>query len=785
MVFNRDTSLPRPSIPVALQCGVLLWVGCLVGGALGLSLAAAAGLLVFYGIVALITARVCFRHRRALVSLNLVVLFFVLGIVLTSVAIQGLHHKREAILEIEQRPCMVRIVDDPSKGSFGYSATAIVWNPGGGLVGRLFGSCKVTLNYSENEFSYGDEFSADARFSSFRDEDLARFDKKGIAARCSVSNVRRVESSGLGFLADVRRNFAASVNERFSFDGANQDAVALVQALVVGDRRALFEGDLCGNVKVAGLAHLVAVSGAHLVIVMGLVSSLVRALRIPRSTSFFLQVGFLLLYLIMVGLPVSCIRAAFMVLVGLLSIAPGKRSYALSSLGVTVLIMLMLDPYAAFSISFGLSALSTLGIVLFSQRFASWAPNAGQRFSVLVVEPFAMTCAALLLTFPLSISCFSQFSLVSPLSNILAVPLVTVACSAGVVAFALQPFAPLFDILIYCSYFFSMLFAAVVGFLASLPFPSVPVDAPLAPLSLIAVLLCVSLWVAWPKKPPLKSMCCVLSLALAFFAITQATEREKTSITMLDVGQGDSFLLKSKGTNVLIDTGNDAKKLYAGLARRGVTHLDGIVVSHADDDHCGCLKDMCGVVSVDAVYVAKGMEDVGTPKASSLIADSEKLAGENGVCELSVGEVMNVGAIALQVISPASLTDEGENADSLCLLASSDLDGNGKPEWRALFAGDAESEVLDALLGKGLLKNVDILKVSHHGAKASLDEELVGALQPKIALISVGERNRYGHPAPNTLSLLESCNAEVFRSDVQGDVVCNLTQDAISIQAMK
>lgn len=785
MVFNRDTSLPRPSIPVALQCGALLWVGCLVGGALGLSLAAAAGLLVFYGIVALITARVCFRHRRAIVSLNLVVLFFVLGIVLTSVAIQGLHHKRDAILEIEQRPCMVRIVDDPSKGSFGYSATAIVWNPGDGLVGRLFGSCKVTLNYSENEFSYGDEFLADARFSSFRDEDLARFDKKGIAARCSVPNVRRVESSGLGFLADVRRSFAASVNERFSFDGANQDAVALVQALVVGDRRALFEGDLYGNVKVAGLAHLVAVSGAHLVIVMGLVSSLVRALRIPRSTSFFLQVGFLLLYLIMVGLPVSCIRAAFMVLVGLLSIAPGKRSYALSSLGVTVLIMLMLDPYAAFSISFGLSALSTLGIVLFSQRFASWAPNAGRRFSALVVEPFAMTCAALLLTFPLSISCFSQFSLVSPLSNILAVPLVTVACSAGVVAFALQPFAPLFDILIYCSYLFSMLFAAVVGFLASLPFPSVPVDAPLAPLSLIAVLLCVSLWVAWPKKPPLKSMCCVLSLALAFFAITQATEREKTSITMLDVGQGDSFLLKSKGTNVLIDTGNDAKKLYAGLARRGVTHLDGIVVSHADDDHCGCLKDMCGVVSVDAVYVAKGMEDVGTPKASSLIADSEKLAGENGVCELSVGEVMNVGAIALQVISPASLTDEGENADSLCLLASSDLDGNGKPEWRALFAGDAESEVLDALLGKGLLKNVDILKVSHHGAKASLDEELVGALQPKIALISVGERNRYGHPAPNTLSLLESCNAEVFRSDVQGDVVCNLTQDAISIQAMK
>ena len=102
-----------------------------------------------------------------------------------------------------------------------------------------------------------------------------------------------------------------------------------------------------------------------------------------------------------------------------------------------------------------------------------------------------------------------------------------------------------------------------------------------------------------------------------------------------------------------------------------------------------------------------------------------------------------------------------------------------------LFAGDAETNVLDKLANMNVLNDIDILKVSHHGSKASLDDKVLGAMKPEIALISVGERNRYGHPAPNTLNLLADSDVQVFRSDAQGDVVCSLTMDNIAVAAMK
>ena len=147
--------------------------------------------------------------------------------------------------------------------------------------------------------------------------------------------------------------------------------------------------------------------------------------------------------------------------------------------------------------------------------------------------------------------------------------------------------------------------------------------------------------------------------------------------------------------------------------------------------------------------------------------------------------MITIGSVCFKVISPEGLTDKGENDDSICLIATTDLNDDGMGEWRALFTGDSESEVLDSLNREGALEDIDTLKVGHHGAKSALDEELMDVLKPEIALISVGERNRYGHPAANTVSLLESSDVEVFRTDLQGDVVCSLSQTSISIRTMK
>lgn len=785
MSLSHERSLSRPSIPLLLQCGVAFWLGCLLAEFLDYDLAFSAALCLILLCLLFAISRYSRKYRNSVQLLLLWTLFFFLGAILMSVSINGLHHKRDVLIGSDGATFAVRILEDPSKGSFGYSVPALITEPNSNCVRKQLFSYKVLLNYEDGSFEYGDEFLAKVDLISIDEHYQDYFDKKGIVARCTVSNLQPVYSSQFGLLSDLRLKFASSVSDYFDSDTANHDAVALIKALVVGNRQELFEGDFYDQVKIVGLAHLVAVSGAHLVIVMGLVSFCVRALRLPRHLSVVIQLGFLFAYLVMVGLPISCIRAAVMAGVSLLSFASHKRSYALSSLGAAIIALLVLDPSASNSVSFGLSALSTLGIIMFSPLLCSWIPNVGNRLKSYVAEPFAMTLSALLLTFPLSMWSFSQFAIISPISNIVAVPLVTVVCCAGVLSFLALPVAPVFYLLIQITYFFAEALVFVIGVLSSAPLVAMPIDASIELLTLLSVLLSIFLWLVWPRTFPAKaivSICAVLALSLVPMRMVNAN---CTSIVMLDVGQGDSFLIKSRGSTLLIDTGNNPKKLLAGLARHGVNRLDGIVISHADDDHCGCLADLHGVVSVDSVFVAKGFNSVGTDKVEDMLKDAKRLSGATGIHELAVGDVITVGSVAFKVIAPEGLTDNGENDDSICLIATTDLNDDGVGEWRALFAGDAESEVLDSLNDEGTLEDIDILKVSHHGAKSALDEELMAVLKPEIALISVGERNRYGHPAANTVSLLESCDAEVFRTDLQGDVVCSLNQTSISIRTMK
>lgn len=787
MALHNSSLSPRPSIPVLLQCAFALWAGCLFAGECA-SFVSVGMLICFAGVLILLIAiglLVLLERGAEFHCLLESILLFLLGVLLISFSFQSLAKERENLAQQGPEVYSLRIVEDPVESSFGKRVVALMCSPNAGFLERSLGSVKVSLLLDGNDFSFGDEFQAKVSFKPVDESSLPYLNKNGLALNCSVSDIAELHSSKLGFLAGLRSDFANHVVEALSFEGSDKNAVAVVGALVIGDRRALFESQLYDDVKVCGLAHLVAVSGAHLVIVMGLVAACVKALRTPKAPALFLQLSFLFLYLIMVGFPISCIRAALMAGAGLLAYVSSKRSYALSSLAVTIIVILAFDPSAAFSVSFGLSSLSTLGIILFTPRFCSWVTVSKGVASSMVVEPFAMTCAALITTFPLSITSFSQFSIISPLSNIVTVPLITASCALGVLSFACMCVPLISTVCMYGSYWFACCFESVVGVLATVPHASIPLDLPLIVLVGISMAICVGLWLSWPKRFPRKPIAVICSVAVTCFLALGFTSYGQTSFVMLDVGQGDAFLLRSQGKTLLIDTGNNPKKLLSALARNGVFRLDGLLVSHADDDHCGCLSDLRGVVPVRSVYLARGMDEVGTAKTSKLISEAREVAGDDGIQMLDAGTTLMFGALRCKVISPERLHDEGENEDSICLLVSSDLNFDKVPEWKAFFGGDAESDVLQKLVDKGALCDVDVLKVSHHGSKASLSDSVLDAMHPEIALVSVGAKNRYGHPANNTLSMLQDRGVRVFRSDTQGDVVCNLEQEGIAVRTMK
>ena len=250
---------------------------------------------------------------------------------------------------------------------------------------------------------------------------------------------------------------------------------------------------------------------------------------------------------------------------------------------------------------------------------------------------------------------------------------------------------------------------------------------------------------------------------------------------MLDVAQGDAFLVRSKGSAILIDTGNHDTLLKEALARQGIFHLDAVLITHADDDHCGSLQALDGAVAIDSVLVARDALTCDCESCESLIKNASSVVGSANVEPLAVGDAIACGDFSLKVIWPHGFSDEGGNADSLCLLASL---ATSEGMWTTLFCGDAESDQLKEIIDEGELGDIDIYKVGHHGSKAALTESVVEVIRPEISLVSVGSGNRYGHPAAQTLSLLDNVGSHVFRTDEMGDVSCEFSNDGIRVTAL-
>ena len=242
---------------------------------------------------------------------------------------------------------------------------------------------------------------------------------------------------------------------------------------------------------------------------------------------------------------------------------------------------------------------------------------------------------------------------------------------------------------------------------------------------------------------------------------------------VLDVGQGDSILVQSRGKSLLIDTGNKDSKLQRELALNRVAHLDELLVTHADDDHFGSMDQLRRSVSVDRVILADGMLSCDDSSARDLVGQSQDLARE--VVGVKLGDSFTVGAFTAHVVWPASFA-EGGNADSLCVVLDYDGDDDGDVDFTALMTGDAEKDELAQMIERGLVGDVDILKVGHHGSRNGMTDKEARALRPEVAL-----NNRYGHPSQEALDVLASCGAQIFRTDIQGEITCTLLPGSMSV----
>lgn len=601
----------------------------------------------------------------------------------------------------------------------------------------------------------------------------------GMAGSLTAREVVRAEGGEVPLLAPARRRAIEALGK---FGG---EQAGLLQALVCGFRATIGQSGTYERFKAVGLAHLVAVSGAHLSIVSLFAAQGLCVLRVGRRATAAVMALFLAGYVGFTGMPVSALRAAVMAATGLLALVADRRASTLNALGGCIALFVGLDAPCALSVSFALSAGSTLGIVLLAPLFTTAVAPLPRRVRMLLADPLILTAASAVATQPYAAALFSQVPLLGPVSNVVATPLFTVACVVGFVAVLIACVAP------------GAAPAAIAGasvaaapldwavqLLSQIPGSCLPVDLPETAMVCLSVLLVGVLWARWPTvRPKVAAGALAAALTMGGAALFVAPSHAEDEIVMLDVGQGDAFLVRSEGAAVLVDTGNRDGLLREACARQGIRALNGVVVSHPDDDHCGSLAALGDVARISELIVAADLLECPCDSCGDL---REVAAGEAyplGIAGLEVGDRIRCGRFTLEAIWPERFSDEGGNGDSLSLLCSYDGDGDGSAEWTALFCGDAEVDELRAMAPLLPADGIDVLKVGHHGSKRSLDAALAASLSPGIALVSVGESNRYGHPSGEVLAALEAVGACVLCSDEAGDVSVTFSMEKLTVRA--
>lgn len=685
---------------------------------------------------------------------------------------------REIPPGLESGEYTLEVAEDAKLGSYGYSAHVRVVDANG-ITRDVLATYGASDVEGDARLFARQRIVANASFSEFSEASFSRYASKGLCARARLTRVKIVDGEDPVSAVVAARCFARNV-----FDGFEGRGAALVRAVVIGDRSKLEEGGLYDDVKTVGLAHMVAVSGAHLSVVAALAGALLTRARVPRMALSLVLCAFYGAYAAFTGFSAPVIRAALMAAVVMGAIWGARRSSSLAALGVCVCVLLALHPANALSLSFFLSAASTLGIVVLASFMQSWFEAAFEGRAKTLCQTCALATAANIPIAPVTACVFSRVPLLSPLANAIAAPLFTLFIAGGLVGLGLTALCePMGKAVLAAVVALAQALCVLLGALARLPFASLPCSAEMWLVAALSAFVFVALWVLWPHPTRARALGVAAAGALAVASvIVVAPLLEPDEIVALDVGQGDAILIKSDGASFLVDTGNQDALLAAALARTHTPHLSGVAISHHDDDHCASLDSLSSALSASCVYVAQETYACPCEGCSELLSQARAVSGRDAV-GLVVGDEIRVGKFTCRVVWPRSFSDEGGNADSLCLLVS--YESQAGP-LTALLTGDAEAEQIESMVqgGGGVvgIGSVNVLKAGHHGSKAGMTPKLAQELSANIALVSCGENNRYGHPAQTTIDALEDSGARVFRTDELGDIACVFSRDGIEVR---
>jgi competence protein ComEC len=588
------------------------------------------------------------------------------------------------------------------------------------------------------------------------------FDESAYLRRHGVHVVLAADSfrivgrrGGLAGLADRLRSAVA----RSLAPGVRGERRAVIAGVVLGEDEGL-DPELRERFRSSGLYHLLAVSGQNVAYVVGGVLLLAWILGIARWIGELAALGAVGGYLLAVGWQPSVVRAG--VAGGLASLAwlMGRARDRWYFLLVGATVLLAWNPYSLLEPGFELSFAAVASIFVLVPRIEARLEGYPVPQGLATAIAVAAACGGV--TAPILMLHFRAAPLFTVVSNALAGPVVAPLLGLALIATVLDPVLPEAAFAIaWLNGWLAAYLAGCARFFGGLP------HAQLTSWRSLGVVLALALFALLLARlpPPRGRRAAVLAAMLVVVLVGWRLRPERPvpppaglRIVMLDVGQGDSILLQTRAGAILVDEGPPEADVAGRLRKLGVRRLAALVVTHPHRDHVGGAADVVDQLPVG--FVLDPLEPTDSHEEGALRREAGARAVP--VVPARVGRSYRLGALRIRVLWPDGPGVRGEDPHDhgAVLLAT-------YGRFDALLTGDSESAVTLPLRPPP----VELLKVAHHGSSDPGIADLLRLVHPAVALVSVGEGNDYGHPAPSTVAALERApGLSLYRTDEDGQI---------------
>lgn len=579
-----------------------------------------------------------------------------------------------------------------------------------------------------------------------------------------------------GILVSMQDRASKSIDRLFG------DDAPMARALLIADQHRI-PPEMRDRYARAGMVHMLSISGLHVAIVAGVVILMLQAARIPRHTASLLGVAVTAFYVAVIGAPAPAVRSAVMLAMVAASRATQRPTSQWAGLAAGAFIPLV-TPATMLDLGYQLSVAGIAGLIasgalakqLLAERFGGWRLR--------VAKELLTSIVATIVTAPFIAWYFGRISLIAPVANLAAGPVISILQPTLFLALAFAPIAPVARFFADAAHPMLVAFDSIASAAAALPGASVMVVPSIVTVIAGAASITAFVGACISRYPGRNAVVCALFLCIVAWAPAIPFHRSGgIEMHVLDVGQGDAILVRTnRGNWLAFDAGRIWKSGDAGrstiipyIMRRGGT-VEAFVLSHAHADHIGGAESLIRALHPHEFW------DAAFAQGSIVYEETLKAAIESGVewRRVHADDTLRVDDVQVRFLAPdsawtASLADPNE-ASTIALVEFG--------ETRFLMTGDAERAEEGWLLNHayGDLK-ADVLKVGHHGSSTSSTEDFLAAVNPSLAVISVGADNLYGHPSADVLAALTRAGARTVRTDIDGTIVIRSDGKRISYEA--